>query len=419
MREEKRSAVIQDALQYLDEDIIETVRKLRGGVVERTEVCDIQDAAEEKVYNEKYTETESFMEKWNRKFPHWRKWTAIAASICVLIIGAEIWNAVIAGTKNAGNLSDFQQGANPEMESALQNGASGDLEQDDYNTVKDESTVDTDKLKPGDQSPSNSSSSDNQETDYSKEEVSEFVDVSESESKSAINIPAMQVSLKKQEDMASDMVAFFIYDGRCYVHQEYIYDGADCVGDYVGTSNGMIDEWTKEDGYVDYAGSISGKFYEVKGIDSEFMLCMQYSNGIVETFIHNNGIQLSNGADLAEDRLQLKERYIAISFLTDAERDSGQRPQKINEYDKELFDSFIDSYNKGAFQFVKDTELDVNGGNDTNEQIYHLYFTTEEGVVLHFWLLGEGYVAFQGLNQICVQIDKGIYKEVLAVLLED
>ena len=49
------------------------------------------------------------------------------------------------------------------------------------------------------------------------------------------------------------------------------------VGEHLGTVTGMIDEWTPEEGYVDFAGSICGDFYSVKGYDPEFMLCISDS----------------------------------------------------------------------------------------------------------------------------------------------
>ena len=75
----------------------------------------------------------------------------------------------------------------------------------------------------------------------------------------------MEVSLSANENAA--MLAFFIYQGRCYVQYEWIDHGDALVGEYLGTATGLIDEWTPQEGYVDLAGSVQGDFYAVNGYD--------------------------------------------------------------------------------------------------------------------------------------------------------
>lgn len=123
-------------------------------------------------------------------------------------------------------------------------------------------------------------------------------------SEDGVTIPPMKVSLSA--DVTADMHAFFIYQGRCYVQYEFLEDN-DMVGEYLGTSVGLIDEWTPEEGYVELAGSISTDFYAVKGYDPSFMLCSKELDG-VSTYICNNGITLKYGSELYEDRLHLSDQ---------------------------------------------------------------------------------------------------------------
>lgn len=60
MKKEHKSELIQDALEFLDEDMIEDVDQLRRAT------------------------------RKEKKHP-WRRWTALAASICVLCIGSWVW----------------------------------------------------------------------------------------------------------------------------------------------------------------------------------------------------------------------------------------------------------------------------------------------------------------------------------------
>lgn len=69
MSKEKRSELIHDALDLLDEDLIEDVDRLRGGVAESV----------------------SESEKAKKRRFNWRRFTAFAASLCVLVIGSWAW----------------------------------------------------------------------------------------------------------------------------------------------------------------------------------------------------------------------------------------------------------------------------------------------------------------------------------------
>ena len=77
------------------------------------------------------------------------------------------------------------------------------------------------------------------------------------------------------------------------------------------------------------------------------------------------------------------------------------------------YDKFLTAFGEADFLYRKDIPIKTQA-----EDILHLYIQTEEGVPLHFELLGEGYVSYYGLNQVCVKIDERIYNEVVAGLNE-
>lgn len=53
-----------------------------------------------------------------------------------------------------------------------------------------------------------------------------------------ITIPKAEVALSQTEGVAADMLAFFIYQGRCYLQYDWIDHGSDLVGEKVGTAHG-------------------------------------------------------------------------------------------------------------------------------------------------------------------------------------
>lgn len=425
-----RSEILHDALQFLDDDLIEEVEMLRSGVKEddcRKRECD--EGTEGAIFGQTNIhdseKPEDKMEEWrengfceddenakedNHSF-HWRRWTAMAASICLLVIGAFLWQRILLPiqeeNKTNNQLSESSGNQMSDVEESL--GVSEAAVQEEADALNEERTDDTSGI-------------------LMQESIIE-------QKEAAVEIPAMEMELKKQDGMACDMMAFFIYEGRCYIQHEYHEEEVEFVGKYAGTATGLIDEWTTEDGYVDYAGSISGDFYEVKGVDPEFMLCMKWDDG-VETYICNNGITLGTGADIIEKYMNLKDSYVSVSYLSDTEREEGQKePEQLSEEHKELFDRFLDAFSDANFMYTKDIPITVEVEDDagwiapsedeesgliaseeSSSVDGHLYFTTDTGMQMHFRLLEGGYVTIRNFNSICVKIDMNLYMELLDVI---
>lgn len=408
MKEEKRSEIIQDALNFLDDEMIEDVEKLRG-CIEKEEFEQSSDAKNQKIVQGKGA----------KRKKSWRRWTALAASLCVLIAGTWIYENYVTPSENLSDkTAHFQEGTIEEI--------SG--------TSDFAGLFDTESWKDSERTEDVAEEGLKQETD-----IEDGIDVShaslyemssgacqqvELESaenlRAGVTIPKMEVSLKKNDELAGDMIGFFIHEGRCYVQYEYVRSGADFVGNYVRTINGLIDEWTPEEGYVDGAGSLTGNVYEVKGVNPEFMLCMIWDDGVVETYINNNGITLRKGSDLVDDRLHLKDNVKNISFQTDEEwNETLDDPKLLSEEYDALFEKFLDSFAENDFAYVEGKSYYPFGGDLDNSHIYHLYFTTENGLVVRFSLMGDGYVCFPWINGVCVQIDQDIYDEVVDVLKQN
>lgn len=78
MREEQKSEIIHDALQYLDDELIEEVDALRNGTMPPKQ------------------------EKRLRTIVLKQKWVAVAASICLIILAGSIWNGSLGGFSSSG-----------------------------------------------------------------------------------------------------------------------------------------------------------------------------------------------------------------------------------------------------------------------------------------------------------------------------
>lgn len=233
-------------------------------------------------------------------------------------------------------------------------------------------------------------------------------------SEDGVTIPQMKVSLSA--NAAADMLAFFIYQGRCYAQYEWIYDDVDMIGEYLGTATGLIDEWTPKEGYVELAGSIEGDFYAVKGYDPAFMLCMKDPTGAVSTYICNNGITLKYGSELYEDRLHLSGNIASVEYESRVSWyfSQGERYQMSGIHPAVL--DFIAGMD--AAQFVPSDSVPLGEGQThiADTELYHIYFQMKDGTTVHLRLHENGYVRFNGMWSICVQVPEDIYSALLELL---
>lgn len=219
------------------------------------------------------------------------------------------------------------------------------------------------------------------------------------------------------ETMA-DMIAFFIYQGNMYEQYEIV-DEPELVGAYVGTATGQIDEWSKEEDYVESAGSVQGDFYEVNGFSPEFMLCMKQDDGSVSTYINADGLVLEKGAELFEDYLHLAGNYQGVQYQTRDEWYYGTgEPKTIPEEYAEEVTRFVGALDDGeiiaAVSYpVKEGEEDIYAA-----EIYHMYFQMENGMQIHLRIFKNGYVAFAGAPEQLVQVEEPAFEEMIQVLEE-
>lgn len=234
-------------------------------------------------------------------------------------------------------------------------------------------------------------------------------------SDAGVSIPKLDVSLSN--DVEADMIGFFIYQGNCYVQYQWLENAEDIVGEYLGTATGLIDEWTPEDGYVELAGSVQGDFYSVKGYDPSFMLCIVHESGDISTYVCNTGITIKYGSELYEDRLHLTGNYRKIQFETRASWYQS-KGEVYSLADGATVSTFIQALN--AAEFLPWESVPAMEGHTPSSiydtEIYHVYFSMDNGTMVHLRLYENGYVRFQGMNEICVQIPTEPYAAFLALL---
>ena len=231
-----------------------------------------------------------------------------------------------------------------------------------------------------------------------------------------ITIPKAEVTLSQTDGVEADMLAFFIYQGRCYLQYDRLDHGSDLVGEKVGTATGLIDEWTPKEGYVELAGSVSGDFYTVRGFDPAFMLCMKEEGDAVQLFVCNNGITLYQGSELFEDRLGLSDGLKAVTYEDEDSWYDGK--EDIHTlHDLDAVKTLIAAMDKAQFQLSDQADLyEEKKDGGLSKELYHVYCKLDNGVTVTLRLFQGGYVTFTGLPDACVQVPEATFDAFLAAL---
>ena len=216
------------------------------------------------------------------------------------------------------------------------------------------------------------------------------------ESTQGIYVPPLEVELSQaQPEAMIDMIGFFIYQGRLYAQMDVVEQGQDLVGEQLGESSGTIDEWTSEDQYLEGTGSVGGPFYEVKGYDPKYMLCMVYDHG-VELFWNNCDITVSTGGDVLEEVFRLSDGIARAEFQSesDVQKDTGHMTTitRLNQ-----LAAWVNALDQAPA--LASTETDMG------QCLGHLYLTKADGVTVHLRLMEHGYVQVAELPEVCWQME--------------
>jgi len=246
-------------------------------------------------------------------------------------------------------------------------------------------------------------------------------------------IPAFELP-EKVEGVALDMIGLVVYNGNIYTQAEDYYDDEalrieSLVGDYLGYASGSIDEWSKQEEYAhDFASSVAGKVYSVKGYDTDFRICIREEtrdeNGEPTLWIQFldrlNGITLATGEDLFENKLHIRDRVESIQWQ--GHDDWNLMKENLQDADiaPALWKEFLTQIDKGKFIYTWTDDNRLSSSNGTNKSIYdtqnqaHLILTMKDGTVIRLRLIEGGYVGYDALGWYFVQIPGETFDAVYA-----
>lgn len=240
-------------------------------------------------------------------------------------------------------------------------------------------------------------------------------------------IPSVELPNSSMEDsVMADMIGLVVYNGGIYTQAEDYYgDDATAVdaliGDYLGYASGTIDEWSKKEEYdKNFASTVSGKVYTVKGYDTDFRICIRAEvedeNGNptlwIQFLTRLNGITLDTGADLFENRLHMQGNVKSIQWQSHADWDLGGKNLRDLNIDSACWEDFLNQMNHGKFVYAWTDDMDQSI-YDTSNQV-HLILTMEDNTIVRLRLIEGGYVGYDALGWYFVQIPGETFDAVYA-----
>ncbi len=239
---------------------------------------------------------------------------------------------------------------------------------------------------------------------------------SEASSPEGVFLPALE--LPEGDAAAACMVPLVVYNGSVYTDAAS-WRGEEAraldalTGDYLGEAVGIIDPWSEEEAWEqEFAGTVSGPLYTVKGYDTDFRICLrqEYTDeagepGLWILYLERlNGITLTTGADLFEDRLHLRDRITEIRWQDHDDWNYGRGNFRDAALDGETRDAFLEALDRG--EFVR------HRSGYSSEHQAHLFLDLEDGLTVHLRLLAEGYVAYGVLNGVLLKMPGEVFDAV-------
>ena len=242
-------------------------------------------------------------------------------------------------------------------------------------------------------------------------------DVAETQdhSQGGIFIPAIELP-EASDNAVLDMIGLVVYQGGIYTQTgsgSYYGESAQkieaLVGEYLGYATGTLNEWSTRNEYAqEFASTYTGEVYAVKGYDTSFRVCIRQEVAgedgkpvlWIEILDRLNGITISKGKDVFEDRLHLKGRVVAIQWQ--AHEDWNYNGGNIQDapFGQDTWDSFLDAVDQGEFinMWMPNESFYENHPNssifDTPNQT-HLILTMEDGTKVKLSLIEGGYVGYE------------------------
>ena len=236
-----------------------------------------------------------------------------------------------------------------------------------------------------------------------------------------IVIPAVELPDTSGNEASFDMVGTVVCQGGIYLQSESYYNAdadriAPILGDYLGYAVGTLKEWSD---YAEYskelASTYTGEVFSVKGYDPEFRICIRcefegedHNPATCIIFLERlNGITVSMGKDVFEDRLHLSGNISAVEYQAHDDWDYNQGNIRECDVDLSVWERFLQEINNTEFTEIYWTDGSSFYEDHPGSTIYdtpnqtHLILHMDDGTIVRMRLIEGGYVKYEAFGFYC------------------
>lgn len=259
-----------------------------------------------------------------------------------------------------------------------------------------------------------------------------------------VYIPAAQMP-NISEDAMSSMIGLVVYRGKIYTESEFydlVYRGntykeneyydpegalklEPLLDEYLGKATGKINEWSdKKDYETDFASTLGGSVYSVDGYSTDFRICIknEYTDDdgtkhLSIAFMDRlNGIILTTGKDLFEDRLKISGNIESITWQS--HNDWNYTIKNYHELDmtSKQWTEFMNAVDAAEFEYLW-SENNPSTIYNVEEQL-HLILNMKDGTRVSLRLIAGGYVGYEPLGWYFVKIPEDTFNALYSMCTE-
>jgi hypothetical protein len=233
-----------------------------------------------------------------------------------------------------------------------------------------------------------------------------------------IDVPKIELPTS---GIAVKMMPLIVYNGKVYTMSTTVIDsesGKKLLGENLGTTQGNITEWSKQDQYSKEFASTVGieDVYTAKGYDKAFRIMTYTENpdgsSYPQFFDCLNGITIKNGSDIF-GKLNIKGNITDAKYRNFSDWNSGvEAVNPIKNLDS--LNKFLSEVDKASPYLLEEIESTL-GDYQNDEQYREITVSLNDGSKVSFTVLKNGYI-YYGYTNTYFKLDGKIMEQLWSIL---
>jgi len=230
----------------------------------------------------------------------------------------------------------------------------------------------------------------------------------------AISIPKLELPNSSSSNAMFDMIGLIVYQGRIYTQTgTKINPGSaeNLIEEKLGTTKDNINEWSKQDDYVEFASTIGVQdVYSVKGYDKNFRIMTNGELHNAQFYECLNGITVKTGADIF-NKLKIENNIKTAKY--EAYESWNYSKQQYKEMgDLKTLNNFVGEL-KNTIPYKQESMPKMF--EDSENQKF-IYISLSDGSEVQLRLFKNGYIYYDSVP-VFLKMENKVFNELWDELL--